>query len=277
MINKTYFKQINENKLTSKNMKKLTIILLLVSANLFSQKKVHFNAFAHNDYEHERPLLDALAYGYNNVEADVHLIDGELYVYHDKPDKLDKTRTLENLYLNPLLAIVKKNGGFVYKSVEKKFYLMIDIKTDALKTYFLLRRKLEPYKSILSHYKFENNPVEIFISGNRAFKEVMAEPTNLVKLDGRISDLDKKFPATKMPVISDSYGNYFKWDGNGDMPKPELDKLRSFVTKAHAQNKMLRFWGVPHTNDLKKLFIKEGVDLIGEDELEVLVDILVNE
>ena len=40
-------------------------------------------AHAHNDYEHPRPLLDALDHGFTSVEADVWLVDGELLVAHD--------------------------------------------------------------------------------------------------------------------------------------------------------------------------------------------------
>ena len=35
-------------------------------------------AHAHNDYEHERPLYDAIAHGFNSVEADVFLVDDDL-------------------------------------------------------------------------------------------------------------------------------------------------------------------------------------------------------
>ena len=43
-------------------------------------------AHAHNDYEHERPLFDALEHGFTSVEADVWLVDGELLVAHDLED-----------------------------------------------------------------------------------------------------------------------------------------------------------------------------------------------
>ncbi|HEY3560402.1 MAG TPA: glycerophosphodiester phosphodiesterase family protein, partial [Kribbella sp.] len=36
------------------------------------------SAHAHNDYDHRRPLQDALDRGFNSVEADVWLVDGEL-------------------------------------------------------------------------------------------------------------------------------------------------------------------------------------------------------
>jgi hypothetical protein len=35
-------------------------------------------AHAHNDYEHDRPLYDAFAHGFNSVEADVFLVDDDL-------------------------------------------------------------------------------------------------------------------------------------------------------------------------------------------------------
>lgn len=53
-------------------------------------------AHAHNDYEHDRPLQDALSHGFSSVEADVWLVDGELLVAHDRED-VDPSRTLESL------------------------------------------------------------------------------------------------------------------------------------------------------------------------------------
>src|SRR3954453_2046264 len=68
-------------------------------------------AHAHNDYEHERPLLDALDQGFTSVEADVWLVDGELYLGHDGPDL---TRTLRSSYLEPLAQRFRADGGSIY-------------------------------------------------------------------------------------------------------------------------------------------------------------------
>src|SRR5262245_49224155 len=70
-------------------------------------------AHAHNDYEHARPLLDALDHGFCSVEADVYLTDGALLVAHERKD-VRPGRTLETLYLDPLRERVKANGGRVY-------------------------------------------------------------------------------------------------------------------------------------------------------------------
>ncbi|HVK59238.1 MAG TPA: hypothetical protein VM735_10685, partial [Candidatus Kapabacteria bacterium] len=89
-------------------------------------------AHAHNDYEHDRPLLDALAQGFTSVEADIYLVEGSLLVAHDKED-LDPKKTLSALYLEPLkrLADDKKS---VFKSGES-LTLLIDFKSEAAPAY----------------------------------------------------------------------------------------------------------------------------------------------
>lgn len=59
-----------------------------------------WRAHAHNDYEHPRPLFDALDHRFGSVEADIYLVGDQLLVAHD-PVELDPTRTLESLYLAP--------------------------------------------------------------------------------------------------------------------------------------------------------------------------------
>src|SRR5436305_9752705 len=66
------------------------------------------NGFAHNDYEHRRPLLDALELGFCAVEADIYLTNKQILVGHDW-DKLSPQRTLESLYLEPLAQRVRAN------------------------------------------------------------------------------------------------------------------------------------------------------------------------
>src|SRR5947207_7295225 len=70
-------------------------------------------AHAHNDYEHTRPLLDALDNGFCSVEADIHLVDGRLLVAHDRAH-VRPDRTLQSLYLDPLRERATHNGGRVY-------------------------------------------------------------------------------------------------------------------------------------------------------------------
>src|SRR5437773_3011311 len=80
-------------------------------------------AHAHNDYEHARPLFDALDHGFCSVEADIWLTEGGLNVAHDKKD-LKPSRTLQALYLDPLRERIEASGGRVYRD-GPAFYLLI--------------------------------------------------------------------------------------------------------------------------------------------------------
>src|SRR6516165_1795222 len=90
------------------------------------------NAHAHNDYEHKRPLLDALDNGFCSVEADVFLTPEALLVGHTRAD-LRPERTLEKLYLDPLRERTKANKGKVYPGGPTVF-LLVDDKTEAKAT-----------------------------------------------------------------------------------------------------------------------------------------------
>ena len=89
-------------------------------------------AHAHNDYEQKRPLFDALDHGFGSVEADVFLVKGELLVGHTFL-QLQRERTLERLYLDPLRALIKQNGGKVYRD-GPVLWLLIDVKTEEKST-----------------------------------------------------------------------------------------------------------------------------------------------
>src|SRR5438128_8490223 len=85
-------------------------------------------AHAHNDYEHKRPLWDALDRGFCSVEADIYLVNGQLLVAHSRQG-VKPERTLQSLYLDPLRERVKKNGGRVYAG-GPEVTLLVDIKSD---------------------------------------------------------------------------------------------------------------------------------------------------
>ena len=65
----------------------LSIVLVLIFSNCGQELEV-IQGHAHNDYENENPLRDALENGFISVEVDVHLADDNLYVSHDFPQEL---------------------------------------------------------------------------------------------------------------------------------------------------------------------------------------------
>jgi glycerophosphoryl diester phosphodiesterase family protein len=229
------------------------------------------HAHAHNDYEHERPLFDALDCGFCSVEADVFLRDGRLLVGHT-PFSLKPDRTLERLYLDPLRERAKANGGRIYRGGPPVF-LLVDVKTEANPTYTALDRVLARYADLLSvvrNGKFEQRAVTVVVSGNRASEQIAAQPVRYAGIDGRLTDLDSTVPAHLMPWISDRWTKEFRWQGEGPMPAAERAKLQEMVQKAHRHGRLVRFWATPEKVAVWKELRAAGVDLINTDKLSEL-------
>ncbi len=225
-------------------------------------------AHAHNDYLHERPLLDALAHGFASVEADIHLVDGRLLVAHD-PKDVRPERTLEALYLDPLCERVRANGGRVWRS-GPELTLLIDIKTKGEETFRALRETLNRYEEMLTSLKdgkLEVRAVRAIISGERPRALIAADPRQLAAFDGRLADIESTEPAHFMPLISDNWRNHFAWRGEGPFPAEEKEKLRRIVTQAHQRGRRVRFWATPEAPTVWKELLDAGADCINTDDL----------
>jgi len=232
-------------------------------------------AHAHNDYEHPRPLLDALDSGFCSVEADVWLVNGRLLVAHDL-DKVRPEGTLQTWYLDPLRERISRNRGRVFLN-GPAFTLMIDVKSDAAETYVALRAALQNYTDFLTTFTTTNSTVRgvtIILSGNRATELVAAEPLRVVALDGRLSDLDANPPLTLFPLISDDWRKHFTWRGDGRFSRNEQEKLHQLVSQARAQGRRIRFWATPDSAPGWRELRDADVDLIGTDNLSGLAAFL---
>jgi hypothetical protein len=234
------------------------------------------NAHAHNDYEHARPLFDALDQGFNSVEADVFLVDGKLLVGHTRFD-LKPTRTLESLYLDPLRERVRANGGRLYKDGPPA-WLLVDVKTDANPTYAALNEVLARYADILTTIdgsKVEPKAITVVVSGNMA-KEAMAKQTRrYAGYDGRAGDVNSDVPAHLMPWVSDNWTKLFQWHGDGKMSGEERATLRDFVATAHKHGRLVRFWATPEKPAFWAELRAADVDLINTDQLAELRKFLI--
>lgn len=226
------------------------------------------HAHAHNDYEHARPLLDALDHGFCSVEADIYLVDGKLLVAHDRI-KVKPERTLQALYLDPLRSRCRQNNGRVHPG-GPVVTLLVDIKSETDPTYAALREVLKQYSDILSRFTsigVEAKAVTIILSGNRPRQTLSQESVRYCALDGRLPDLDGSESATLFPLISDNWTGAFKWRGVGAFPEQEKLKLKEIIQKAHGQGRTVRFWATPDRLEVWKELHAAGVDLINTDDL----------
>lgn len=252
------------------------IIALIVSApHASAQPSVLPSAHAHNDYEHTRPLHDALDQGFGSLEADIHLVEGHLLVGHDKKS-LRPERSLSSLYLDPLVARVKAHGGRVYRG-GPTITLLVDVKTEAVTTYAVLHETLARYAAILTVYRdgvTAPGAVAVIVSGNRARAEIAAQSLRYTAIDGRLDDLTANPPAELVPWVSENWQKVFTWKWSGLMPEADRTKLRELVDRAHAQHRRIRFWNTSDNPVAWSLLREAGVDLINTDHLAGLAEFL---
>ncbi|OPG06449.1 hypothetical protein B1R27_17555 [Streptomyces sp. GKU 895] len=234
-----------------------------------------WRAHAHNDYEHPRPLFDALDHRFGSVEADIFLVGDQLLIGHTVDD-LDPSRTLESLYLDPLARTVRANHGSVYRGWRRPVQLLIDIKTEGSSTYLELDRHLRRYKHLFTTYahgKVFPGPVTAVISGDRAARTPMeAQTVRRAFYDGRLTDLGSSAPASFISLISDNWTLNFTWQGVGAFPEAERQKLHGIVDAAHARGQQVRFWATPDVagparDALWDELLAVGVDYLNTDDL----------
>jgi hypothetical protein len=225
-------------------------------------------AHAHNDYLHDRPLLDALSWGFCSVEADIWLVDGALLVAHER-SSVDPRRTLEALYLRPLQERFLANRGSVYPEAAP-FTLLIDIKNTGADTFRALDRVLASYDAMLTHFTDDTTTpgaVTVIVSGERDLGVILGSSPRRAGIDGRLADLDGPLNRHQMPLVSDNWLLEFRWNGRGAPSAADAAKLAAAVTKAHDRGMRIRFWSIPQTEAVWSALYDAGVDLLNADDL----------
>ncbi|PPE75056.1 hypothetical protein C3942_05110 [Solimonas fluminis] len=236
------------------------------------------HAHAHNDYLHERPLLDALERGFGSVEADVfRTLAGDLAVAHSLAE-IRPGRTLRALYLDPLEDYAATHGGVIHD--EGRLQLLVDLKTAGPASWAELERQLAEYGDLFTRHDaagLHAGAVDVVVSGNGPRAEMETAATRRSGYDGRLADLDDPAPASFMPLISANWATEFGWDGNGDFPEAQRAKLADAVRRTHAAGRRLRLWGTPDAagearDRLWCTLLASGVDWINTDDLDGLHD-----
>ncbi len=229
-------------------------------------------AHSHNDYQHARPLLDALDHGFCSIEADIYLVGDQLLVAHDIED-VKPERTLEALYLAPLAERIR-NNRLPVRSNPCSFTLLIDVKSEAETTWTALNQLLKKYRDILTVFGEDGTSrqgsLTVIISGNRAASLMLSEKTRLAGLDGRMGDLNLGLYPSIMPLISENWTRYFTWNGRGPVPDKEQNELKTIVEQAHRLGYRVRFWSAPDNAAGWTLLKEAGVDFINTDDLDGL-------
>ena len=240
-------------------------ILLLFGLLLFNQLFAQLpGRHSHNDYEQPHPFQTAYEHGFESIEADIYLVDQELFVAHDAKDIMEN-RTLSNLYLDPVSAAIKRNRGTIYKDPNKKLQLLVDIKTEAYSTLDALTRILQNFPGIMS-----SKNLSLVISGNRPKAQDYKNYPSYIFFDGRPGIQYSAEALEKVALISAGFNQYSKWDGSKALPSTEHEQLVKLVEQARNMGKPFRFWGCPDNPVAWKEFSSMRIGFINTDKIEAL-------
>ena len=236
----------------------LLIISWLFATSLYAQK-IH----AHNDYAQPRPFVTAYEQRADFIEADVWLQDGKLVVSHDKPQA--GAPTLDSLYLNPIVKLFTQYTDKVSPARDYTFSLVIDIKDNPADVLPKLIARLQEHL-VCFNRSANAKAVQVIISGNRPKIGTYLD-FPLLQFDGRPSEVYDDETLKYVALISDTFRGYSRWDGTGDIPDADKDKLKRVIKRAHSDNKPIRFWAIPDTPNAWKQLKKLGVDIINTDKV----------
>jgi hypothetical protein len=226
---------------------------------------------AHNDYEHTRPLLDALDQNFESVEADVWLNGSDIGVSHGgAPFK----GTLKALYLDPLAARIAANNGSVYGDA-KTFYLWLDLKDGTTGLQDLIASQLAEY-SFLAKFddagESQTGAVTVVLTGDNGGKTALvnrASPRPYIRDSNNYSAMDA--PADgKWGYYAVNYYSFMQWDGMGTIPRAQKLQLENLINGAHASGRKIRLFSNPDTADYWNAAKDAHADFVNTDKLAEL-------
>lgn len=226
------------------------LIGLFAVVQLWSQNSI--SGHSHNDYEQKRPLTTAFEARMGSIEADVYLVNNNLYVSHEAKD-INPSKRLDELYLKPLAKLVRKKKAY-------PLILLIDIKSQADSTLDEIVNQIAQYSAFIQ----ANCPIQFVISGNRPRPDKWSSYPHFIQFDGRPNENYTPEQWERIGMVSESFGKYAKL-GQKDIPQETFDKMKTIVNAVHAQNKKVRFWATPDTEGVWEALAKMGVNFINTD------------
>ena len=233
-------------------------ILLLVTLSIFFATANGQAIFAHNDYLKSSPFLKAFELKVAYIEADIFLEKGSLVVAHTKAE-IDPSKTLESMYLRPLLEKIKANVA------SNSLTLMIDLKTGGKPTMTALVDLLEKFPDITSH-----PGLYITLSGNYPPPSEWSNYPRYITFDGRPNTDYTTDEIARIRLVSTSFASVSTWNGKDEIPSHDLEKIKETIEGAHKLGKPMRFWASPDFPNAWEKFIDAGVDVLNSDKIEEL-------
>jgi alkaline phosphatase len=248
----------------------IPVFLLFISlANVYPQYST-LNAHSHNDYENNPPFRLAYENHFGSIEADIWAVNGELYVSHNEKD-INYSRTLDSLYIQPVVRMFRQNKGRAWKDNSGTFQLLIDLKTPVVPTLSLLIQKLIQYPEVFNP-RININAVRIVITGNRPAPAEFINYPAFIFFDGNVTLKYSKKQLKRIALYSENFRNFSSWNGEGEIAGQEKIRLEYVIDSVHSIQKKVRFWNAPDNINSWNTFMKMKIDFINTDHIRQLAD-----
>lgn len=262
------------NKPFSILKKKIVFALILLGSGFLpvSAQYTTLNAHSHNDYENEIPFRLAYDNHFGSIEADIWAVDGELFVAHYR-NEIKPERTLDCLYIQPIVEIFRQNNGKAWKDNPSTFQLLIDLKTEVNPTLPILIEKLKNYPDVFDPL-VNPDAVRIVLSGNRPEPAEFNKYPTFIYFDGLPDRQYNDEQLKRVPLFSENLRKFTSWNGEGDINHMEKIQIQGVIDSIHKLNNKIRFWNAPDNPNAWDILMKMGVDFINTDHIIIITEYL---
>ncbi len=242
---------------------------------------------SHNDYWRRVPLFEALSLGITGVEADCHLINGELFIGHQNAS-LRANRTFKSLYLDPLTTILQNqnpaNGvasdlhinGVWDVDPSKTVVLLTDLKTEGFSTLAAVQQQLDSFrqKGWLTYWNgtaIVPGPITHVGTGNTPFAAILnstyANATYRdVFFDAPLAALTNAYNISNSYYTSTSLtgvlGGKSKIPPSG-LSREQMHTLKTQVDRADSLGLVSRYWDIPGWPVSRRMTIWKQLEVLG--------------
>jgi alkaline phosphatase len=260
--------------ITNEIMKRIILTGILVINIVLSihAQYTTLNAHSHNDYANEVPFWLAYNNHFGSIEADIWAVNGELFVAHNTAD-IKPERTLDKLYLQPIVKLFKENMGKPWKDNSSTFQLLIDLKTPTEPTLSLLVDKLKQFPDVFDP-KINEKAIRVVITGNRPEPSEFGKYPDYIFFDGLLNKRYDSQQLTRVPLYSENLRKFTLWPGEEEIIEKDRLRLENIIDSVHSLNKKIRFWNAPDNPNAWKILIRMRVDYVNTDHIVQLADYL---
>jgi hypothetical protein len=248
-----------------------TSVFLLFAgmSTLIGQRADH--ALAEDDHIHKFPLKNALELNFAGITATVNLKkDGSLVC---------GSKTLKELYLDPLKARASAGGGTIYEGYRDEFIVVLEIRSEEEPTLKALENELMNYHDILT----EKTPSGI---DKKAVRIIAASRNGKAfEYNHKSSFIFSEIPFNEVPEGSSNdfegvcgldFRKIYDWSGLGAMPNMQFHSFSSGLKVNSKKGYKTRIYNFPEVPGAMDLFLNAGAAYLQIKDREAFIKYLRN-